>query len=327
MLWRNLLIVGTMLVAAVVASILITRSIIHPIRAAVELAQTVADGDLSTTIEAPGEDETARLLQALATMNQALAAIVGQVRESADSIATGSGEIAYGNADLSRRTEEQASSLQQTNAAMEQMRDALQTNSHDALDADRRARHAVELAQRGGAMVQASVERMTLIADTSKRITDIIGTIDGIAFQTNILALNAAVEAARAGEQGRGFAVVAGEVRTLAQRSAQAAKEIKTLIAESREAVDGGVALIAEVGEAIGSAVAEVEALGGLVQGISQTGQAQTHGIQELAGAMARIDQTTQQNAALVEQGAAAAESLRDQAERLVAVVGKFQLS
>jgi len=326
MFWRNLLIVAAVLVGAIVASVLIARSIVRPIRSAVLLAQSVASGDLTSCIEVQGRDETAQLLQALADMNGALSGIVSQVRASADSIATGSGEIAHGNLDLSQRTEEQAGSLQQTHASLAQLHGTLQHNSDVAVDAARRARHAAELAERGGVMVKQSVQRMALIADTSRRITDIIGTIDGIAFQTNILALNAAVEAARAGEQGRGFAVVAAEVRTLAQRSALAAREIKSLIEESRLAVEGGVALIDDVGTAIGSTVAEVSELSGLVQEISATGQAQARGMDEVAGAMEQIDKTTQQNAALVEQGAAAAESLSHQAQLLVGVVSQFKV-
>ena len=326
MFWRNLLVVSLVFVAAVVASVAITRSIVRPIKAAAQLAQDVAAGNLGSRIHVSGNDETAQLLRALTRMNESLADIVGQVRESADSVATGSGEIASGNADLSQRTEEQASNLQQTTAAMMQMGETVQTNARNAVEAAKRAHQAAGLAQQGGAMVEQSIKRMALISETSRRIADIIGTVDGIAFQTNILALNAAVEAARAGEQGRGFAVVAGEVRSLAQRSALAAREIKTLIQESSETVNGGAALIDEVGRTIGSVVSEVEALSGLVQDISAAGQAQTDGIREVGQAIAQIDQTTQQNAALVEESASAAESLRHQATRMAEVVRQFRL-
>ncbi len=304
----------------------ITRSITQPVRRAVEVARTVAAGDLSTDIDDRGSDELAQLLKALKAMNGRLAEIVGQVRNSSDSIATGSTQIASGNADLSQRTEEQASNLQQTAASMEQLTSTVRQNADTARQAAQLAGGAATSAARGGEVVQGVVATMAEISAASQRIADIIGSIDGIAFQTNILALNAAVEAARAGEQGRGFAVVAGEVRVLAQRSAQAAREIKSLIGASVEKVDNGSRLVGEAGRSMDEIVAQVRRVNDLIGEISAASEQQSAGIGQIGDAVAQLDQVTQQNAALVEESAAAAESLRLQAEQMASLVAVFKL-
>jgi len=304
----------------------ITRSITQPVSAAVDLAEKVAAGDLRSAIDVRGRDEIAQLLRALGQMNEALVNIVGQVRHSSDSIATGSAEIATGNADLSQRTEEQASNLQQTAASMEQMSATVKQNADIARTATQLATSASGVAARGGEVVGRVVNTMDEITHSSRKIVDIIGTIDGIAFQTNILALNAAVEAARAGEQGRGFAVVAGEVRVLAQRSAEAAKEIKSLISQSVEKVDTGSALVAEAGSTMGEIVAQVRRVADLIGEIDAASGEQAKGIGQVSEAVNQLDQVTQQNAALVEESAAAAESLKHQAAKLAEVVDVFKL-
>ncbi|NRF68937.1 MCP four helix bundle domain-containing protein [Aquincola sp. S2] len=304
----------------------LTRSITRPIGEAVRVAETVAAGDLSSRIEVRGRDETAQLLAALARMNSSLAGVVGTVRRSSDSIATGSGQIAVGNQDLSQRTEEQASSLQQTAASMEQLNSAVQNTADSARQVAQLARSATEAAQRGGGVVTEMVQTMDQISDASRRIGDIIGVIDGIAFQTNILALNAAVEAARAGEQGRGFAVVAAEVRTLAQRSGAAAREIKTLIGASAEKVELGSAQAGSAGQAMGDIVAQVRRVDDLIAEITAATLEQSTGLGQVGTAIGQLDEVTQQNAALVEESAAAAESLRQQAQRLVEAVAVFRL-
>ena len=309
------------------AAWLITRSIVGPIGRAVQLATTVAAGDLSSRIVVHGTDETSRLLQALATMNDNLSRIVGQVRASSDSIATGSAQIATGNADLSQRTEEQASNLQQTAASMEQLSGTVRTSADTASHASALAAGASAAAVRGGEMVGGVVSTMQDIAASSKKIADIIGVIDGIAFQTNILALNAAVEAARAGEQGRGFAVVAGEVRSLASRSAEAAKEIKTLIGASVEKVESGARQVDEAGASMADIVSQVQRVSALIAEISNAAGEQSTGIHQVGDAVSQLDQVTQQNAALVEESAAAAESLRHQAENLAEAVRVFRLA
>ncbi|BAL95101.1 methyl-accepting chemotaxis protein [Rubrivivax gelatinosus] len=315
------------LVLGVVAALLITRSIVRPVRRAVEVAAAVAEGDLSARIEAQGRDEIADLMRSLGRMNDSLNRIVGQVRASSDSIATGSSEIATGNADLSQRTEEQASNLQQTAASMEQLSSTVKQNAETAQEANRMASAAAAAATRGGEMVGNVVHTMQEISSSSKRIAEIIGVIDGIAFQTNILALNAAVEAARAGEQGRGFAVVAGEVRTLASRSAEAAKEIKSLIGASVEKVETGARQVDAAGESMTAIVAEVQRVSQLIGEISTATVEQSSGIGQVGDAVSQLDQVTQQNAALVEESAAAAESLRLQAARLTELVGVFRLA
>jgi len=321
----GLLALGALALGAVAAWV-ITRSITAPLQRAVRVAETVAEGDLSTHIEARGNDETAQLLQAMARMNQRLAGIVGQVRRGSESIATGSAQIAAGNADLSQRTEEQASNLQQTAASMEQLSGTVRHSAETAAAADGMARQAADAATQGGARVQQVVTTMQDIAQASRQIADIIGVIDGIAFQTNILALNAAVEAARAGEQGRGFAVVAGEVRSLAGRSAEAAREIKQLIGASVEKVESGARQVDEAGLAMDAIVGQVQRVSQLIGELSRASADQSGGIGQVGHAVNQLDQVTQQNAALVEQSAASAESLKQQAARLAEAVSVFRL-
>ena len=305
----------------------ITRSIVGPIRRAVEVAQTVASGDLRSDIVPRGQDEAADLLRALQAMNQSLVKIVSEVRQASDSIATGSTQIATGNADLSQRMEEQASNLEETAASMEQLTATVKQNADTARQASQIAQGASSAAMRGGEVVEQVVTTMQDITQSSQRIADIISVIDGIAFQTNILALNAAVEAARAGEQGRGFAVVAGEVRTLAQRSAAAAKEIKDLITASVERVETGSALVGQAGESVRDIVRQVQRVTDLIGEITAASQEQASGIAQVGEAVQQLDQVTQQNAALVEESAAAADSLRHQAQKLTELVGVFKLA
>jgi len=320
---------GVMLVAALVMIPLTLSNmaaICSPIAQAQRVAERIATGDLTNHIDSDGDDETAHLLRALTAMQDGLRAIVGQVRESADSIQVASAEVASGNTDLSHRTEQAASSLQQTASSMEQLTGNVRQTSDAASQANQLAASASSVAQRGGEVVSQVVSTMDEINHSSKRIADIIGTIDGIAFQTNILALNAAVEAARAGEQGRGFAVVAGEVRSLAQRSAEAAREIKSLISTSVEKVDTGARLVQDAGSTMGEIVASVQRVTDIIGEITAASREQSGGIDQVNGAVNSLDQMTQQNAALVEQSAAAAESLRDQASRLSEVVSRFQI-
>jgi methyl-accepting chemotaxis protein len=325
---RRLLLVIGLIALALGAALAwtLTRSIVRPIGRAVQLAQTVAAGDLSTHIEVRGRDETAQLLAALQQMNESLVGIVGQVRQSADSIATGSTQIASGNADLSQRTEEQASNLQQTAASMEELTSTVRHNAETARQASELATRASEAATLGGGVVGRVVGTMQGISESSHRIATHLGVIDDIAFQTNILALNAAVEAARAGEQGRGFAVVAAEVRNLAQRSAQAAKEIAALIAASVEQVEAGSRLADDAGRSMQDIVAQVQRVGELIAAISMASTEQSRGISQVGDAVAQLDRVTQQNAALVEESAAAADSLKQQAASLAQVVGIFKL-
>ncbi|MEP7102573.1 MAG: methyl-accepting chemotaxis protein [Burkholderiales bacterium] len=306
---------------------LIARSITRPIAQAVKLAQTVAAGDLSSQITSTSTDETGQLLSALRSMNDNLIGIVGQVRQCSDSIATGSGQIATGNADLSQRTEEQASNLQQTAASMEQITANMRNSADTARQATELAGSASAAATQGGVAVGQVVATMEAITASSKKIADIIGVIDGIAFQTNILALNAAVEAARAGEQGRGFAVVASEVRSLAQRSAAAAKEIKGLINDSVDKVEAGSQQVGEAGRTMSDIVAQVKRVNDMIREIGAASDEQTQGIGQIGDAVTQLDQVTQQNAALVEESAAAAESLSQQATKLVEAVSVFKLS
>jgi len=266
------------------------------------------------------------LLAALKSMNDSLLGVVGTVRDSSDSIATGTRQIATGNADLSQRTEEQASNLQQTAASMEQLTETVKQNADVAKQATQLAGSASEAAVRGGVAVGQVVDTMEEITASSKKISDIIGVIDGIAFQTNILALNAAVEAARAGEQGRGFAVVATEVRNLAQRSAGAAKEIKSLIGDSVLKVETGSRLVSDAGKTMDDIVAQVKRVSDLLGEMGASAHEQTIGIDQVNGAVTQLDQVTQQNAALVEESAAAAASLNEQAKRLVEAVSAFKL-
>ena len=304
----------------------LTRSITQPIGAAVSVAQRVADGDLTADIRVTNSDEAGQLLGALQKMNDALVAIVGTVRGNADSVAIASGQIAEGNASLSQRTEEQASSLEETAASMEELSATVQHNTDTARQAAQMADSAARVAEAGGQVMAQVVSTMDAITTSSRQIADIIGTIDGIAFQTNILALNAAVEAARAGEQGRGFAVVAGEVRTLATRSAAAAREIKSLIGASVERVDAGNALVGEAGRTVNEVVGQVKRVADLISEISAASGEQSKGLGQIGEAVNQLDQVTQQNAALVEESAAAAESLQHQAQQLAETVAAFKL-
>ncbi|WP_374566629.1 methyl-accepting chemotaxis protein [Ideonella sp.] len=305
---------------------LIQRSITQPLNQAVAVAQAVAEGDLTREITVRSHDEVGNLLQALKKVNNDLGRTMRQVQEAAETMQTASVEIAVGNNDLSRRTELQASSLQQTAASMEQLNSTVKNNADTARSAAQMAHSASAAAAKGGNVVTQVVSTMQDITTSSKRIADIIGTIDGIAFQTNILALNAAVEAARAGEQGRGFAVVAGEVRALAQRSAQAAKEIKTLISASVESVETGSRLVGDAGATMADIVGQVQRVTDLIGEISSATIEQTSGIGQVNQAVVQLDEVTQQNAALVEQSAAAAESLKQQAGGLVDAVSVFRL-
>lgn len=325
---RNMLVIACLaaFVAAALAGLLVTRSITVPIAQAVKVAETVAAGDLGSVVHSVGGDETGQLLTALKKMNDSLVTIVGQVRHSSDSIATGSAQIATGNADLSQRTEEQASNLQQTAASMEQLTCTVKQNAETARQANQLAAGCSEAARQGGDVVERVVSTMDVISQSSRKIAEIIGVIDAIAFQTNILALNAAVEAARAGEQGRGFAVVAGEVRNLAQRSAQAAREIKNLIGESVHNVQSGTQLVGEAGRSMGEIVIQVRRVSDLIAEISASSAEQSTGMGQIGHAVTQLDQVTQQNAALVEQSAAAAESLKHQAAGLAQAVSVFKL-
>jgi methyl-accepting chemotaxis protein-1 (serine sensor receptor) len=302
------------------------RAMSRQFEQAVSLARAVAAGDLSVQVQVSGKDEISQLLHALRDMQQGLARTVGEVRKASDSIATGSSEIATGNADLSQRTEEQASNLQQTAASMEQLTSTVKHNADAAQQARQLSETAQHAANKGGEVVGQVVSTMEQISASSRRINEIIGVIDSIAFQTNILALTAAVEAARAGEQGRGFAVVASEVRSLAQRSADAAKEIKSLIGASVERVDAGSALVGDAGRAIEDIVGQVKRVNDLVAEISAASAEQTVGIGQIGSAVTQLDQVTQQNAALVEESAAAAESLNAQAQQLKKAVAVFRL-
>jgi methyl-accepting chemotaxis protein len=312
---------------AVAAGLLTTHSITAPIQQAVSFAQTVASGDLRSQAPTEGRDEASQLMAALNQMNSALVQIVSEVRDSSESIATGSREIATGSIDLSQRTEEQASNLQQTAASMEELSSTVRNNADTAAQANALASAAAAAAGQGGTVVAQVVGTMQGIAASSKRIADIIGVIDGIAFQTNILALNAAVEAARAGEQGRGFAVVASEVRALAQRSAQAAREIKVLINESVSEVESGSRLADDAGTAMGGIVSQVQQVSQLIAEIAGASSEQSKGIGQIGDAVNQLDQVTQQNAALVEESTSAAESLQHQAAELARLVGVFRLA
>ena len=302
------------------------QSICQPLDQAQRVATAIMQGDLTQKISTVGRDELTQLMTALGGMQSALVRIVGEVRSSTDSIGTASAEIASGNQDLSTRTEQAASNLQQTASSLEQINGTVRQSADAARQASAMAVANAEVAVRGGHVVGQVVSTMDEINHSSKKISDIIGVIDGIAFQTNILALNAAVEAARAGEQGRGFAVVAAEVRNLAQRSAEAAKEIKGLIGTSVDKVDAGTRLVAEAGSTINEIVVNAEKISAFISEITTAATEQSAGIGQVNTAVGQLDQMTQQNAALVEQGAAAAESLKDQATRLAEVVRVFRL-
>ncbi|ADX44205.1 methyl-accepting chemotaxis sensory transducer [Paracidovorax avenae ATCC 19860] len=304
----------------------LTRGIVRPLSEAVRVARAVAASDLTSRVTVTSSDETGQLLQALKDMNESLAQVVGRVRSGTDSIATASSEIDAGNQDLSSRTEEQASSLQQTAAAMEELTSTVRQNADNARQASQLASSAAGTATRGGQVVAGVVGTMGAIHESSRKIADIIGVIDGIAFQTNILALNAAVEAARAGEQGRGFAVVAGEVRALAGRSAAAAKDIKALIGDSVSRVDEGSSQVAEAGRTMDEIVQNVQRVNDLVAEISAASEEQSRGIDQVHQAVSQMDQVTQQNAALVEEAAAATGSLKAQTGQLSQAVSVFRI-
>ena len=305
----------------------ITRSVRRPIEQAVGVAERIAAGDLTCRVENGADDETGRLLRAVATMQERLRGVVAQIRESVDSIRGASADVASGNMDLSRRTETAAASLQQTASSLGQLTGNVRMNAQAAAEANRLATSAAGIAQRGGDAVDAVVTTMSAIGASSRKIADITSVIDGIAFQTNILALNAAVEAARAGEQGRGFSVVAAEVRALAKRSAEAAKEIKELIAASNANVDQGARLVADAGSTMVEVVSSVGTVTHIIAEITSASSEQASGIDQINTSIARLDNMTQQNAALVEQSSAAAESLKAQAAVLGDLVAVFRLS
>ena len=307
-------------------AIWITGSIARPLNEAVDAARRVAGGDLTTHIDVNTRDESGQLLQALKDMITSLAGTVGQVRSGTQMIATASGQIASGNADLSARTEAQASSLEETASSMEELTSTVKQNAENAKQANQLVVSASDVAMRGGQVVGQVVETMNSIKESSRKIVDIIGVIDGIAFQTNILALNAAVEAARAGEQGRGFAVVATEVRNLAQRSAAAAKEIKALISDSVEKVDAGSQLVDNAGKTMDEIVTSVKHVADIMSEITAASQEQSAGIEQVNQAITQMDEMTQQNSALVEQAAAAAQSMQDQAGTLSRAVSVFKV-
>jgi len=317
-----LLVLGGM----VVGGALLVRSIVRPLREVSEVSRRIGEGDLTVAVETGRRDEIGELLRAVASMRDSLRHIVGQVRGSTDSIQHAAGEVAQGNADLSQRTESAAASLQQTASSIEQLSGTVRQTADSARTANQLAASASSVAARGGEVVAQVVSTMDEINTSSKKIADIIGTIDGIAFQTNILALNAAVEAARAGEQGRGFAVVAGEVRSLAQRSAEAAREIKSLIGASVERVESGARLVGQAGTTMTEIVGSVQRVTDIIGEISAAAQEQSGGIGSVNNAVVQLDQATQQNAALVEESAAAAESLREQARQLAGLVAGFSI-
>jgi methyl-accepting chemotaxis protein len=314
------------LAVGVAAACLIARSVTRPLKQAVNVAEQVARGDLSQDIEHASRDETGALLNALSGMQSSLHQLVGEVSDSAHAIELASSEVAMGNSDLSQRTEQTAGNLQQTSSSMAQLTGSVRQTSESAQAANSLASSAAAAAQRGGEVVSQVVDNMQDIAARSKRVVDIIGVIDGIAFQTNILALNAAVEAARAGEQGRGFAVVASEVRNLAQRSAAAAQDIKVLIGASVEKVESGSRLVEDAGRTMNDIVTSVRKVSAMIGEISASSTLQTDSLHDVSDAMTQLDYMTQQNAALVEQSAAAAESLKSQAQHLSKVVSVFTL-
>ncbi|MBC3919275.1 MCP four helix bundle domain-containing protein [Undibacterium sp. CY18W] len=313
-------------VVAILIAVITTRTITSSLNAAILVAESVAGGDLRAEIEVRNNDETGKLLASLNQMSQSLISTVGQVRQSSEKIGTASREIANGNLDLSNRTEQQASGLQETAASMEQLTATVGQNAENAAQAHQLADKAFQHAGKGGKVIQQVEQTMGAIKSSSNKIVDIIGVIDGIAFQTNILALNAAVEAARAGENGRGFAVVAAEVRNLSQRSASAAKEIKALIADSVGQVDAGGKLVLEASATMQDIVASVQHVANIISEISSASREQNTGILQVNHAISMMDEMTQQNAALVEEAAAAAKSMQEEAEILVHTVAVFKL-
>lgn len=323
----NWSVLGVGIVLGLVIALRISRGIVGPIAHAAEVAERIASGDLSASIERGGNDEVGGMLNALGLMQGSLVKLVANVRQGSEGVATASAEIAQGNNDLSARTEQQASALEQTAASMEELGSTVRQNAGSAQQANQLAMNASTVAIQGGDVVGQVVQTMKGINESSRKISDIIGVIDGIAFQTNILALNAAVEAARAGEQGRGFAVVASEVRSLAGRSAEAAKEIKSLIGASVERVEVGTALVDKAGVTMTEVVSSIRRVTDIMAEISAASNEQASGVSQVGEAVRNMDNATQQNAALVEQMAAAASSLKGQAQDLVQVVAQFKLA
>jgi methyl-accepting chemotaxis protein len=319
-------VMGAIVAALALSTLFLVRAICPPLHKVVSVADAIAGGDLTPHAASERHDEIGAVERALQRMTESLRSVVGEVRHSAENISLASNEIAHGNQDLSQRTESAASNLQQTASSMEQLTGTVTQSADAARQANQLAASAAAVAQRGGEVVHQVVSTMDEISTSSKKIADIIGVIDGIAFQTNILALNAAVEAARAGEQGRGFAVVAGEVRSLAQRSAEAAKEIKALIGTSVDKVETGSRLVQDAGTTMSEIVASVQRVSDIIGEISAAATEQSGGIGQVNVAVTQLDQMTQQNAALVEESAAAAESLKEQAGKLASVVASFRL-
>ena len=316
---------ATLLLLGMLLARWLVRNINQPLQDAVQMAEAIGQGDLTVQAKSQRQDELGQLLQALSAMAAHLRSVIGEVRQGVDAVSSAAGQIASGNQDLSARTEQTAANLQQTAASVEQMNASVVQAADTSRQANQLAVTAVQAAERGGDVVQQVVQSMEQINTSSRKISDIIGVIDGIAFQTNILALNAAVEAARAGEQGRGFAVVAGEVRALAGRSAEAAKEIKQLIQQSVNQVSEGTRLVSDTGATISEVVRQVQSVATLIQEISSASQEQSLGTGQVSDAVAQLDQVTQQNAALVEESAAAANSLSHQAIELSKLVATFK--
>ncbi|MEG0044611.1 MAG: methyl-accepting chemotaxis protein [Comamonas sp.] len=324
--WVSGSVCGLLVLLGLVMAVLIVRSVTHPLNEAVALANTIAGGDLTASVNADRNDELGLLLKALNAMTERLRSVVGQVRLGVESVSSASGQIATGNQDLSARTEQTAANLEETAASMEELTATVTQSADTARQANQLASTAAQAAEQGGQVVQRVVQSMGQITDSSRRIADIIGVIDSIAFQTNILALNAAVEAARAGDQGRGFAVVASEVRTLAQRSAEAAKQIKQLIDDSVAKVQEGGNQVDEAGRTMDEIVMSVRRVTDIMGEISVASHQQTSGIEQVTQAVTQMDQMTQQNAALVEEAAAATDALRGQAAALAETVSFFKL-
>lgn len=326
-IWIAVILLGSAVVVGTLFGWTVTRGITHSLGVASEVLLAVAKGDLTKSVKVTSKDEVGRMLEAVQKMRDSLTDVVVVVRNGSETVLTASSEIAQGNQDLSVRTESQASALEQTAASMEELSSTVSQNAENAQQARQFAQNASAVALQGGEVVGQVVETMHGISDSSKKISDIIGVIDSIAFQTNILALNAAVEAARAGEQGRGFAVVAGEVRTLAGRSADAAKEIKALISESVDRVEKGSQLVAHAGVTMQEIVYSIQRVTDIMAEISSASNEQSSGVAQIGGAITQMDQVTQQNAALVEEMAAAASSLRSRSEELFNAVAVFKIA